>query len=143
MGIRRWTNKLRRFRGLSRADKWLFLRAIYWLAVARIWLARMPFADLAERLGADAGNEEASPELLRSVGYAVSAAGGTVPWRSDCFAQAIAAYKLLRKLGYTSTIHLGVNKVNKGRLLAHAWLTCGDAFITGSSAVVPSARFPR
>ena len=133
MGIGRWVNKLRRFWHLSLADKWLFLRAVYWLGLARVWLARVPFRDLAERLSADAGTENADPELLRRVGYAVSAAGTNVPWRSDCFPQAIAAHRLLKKYGYASTIHLGVDKVGDDELLAHAWLSCGEIIVTGGS----------
>lgn len=134
MGIlARWTSKLRRLWGLSPADKWLVLHAVYWLAVARLWLIRTPFPDLAERLRAEVGAEEADSELLRRVGYAVTAAGSNVPWRSDCFVQAIAANRMLRKLGYRSMIHLGVNKNKEGGLLAHAWLTCSGTIITGGA----------
>ena len=131
MGIGQWTGKLRRFRALSLPDKWLFLRAVYWLAVARIWLARVSFPQLAARLSAGEGVENTDPELLRRVTYAVTAAGGNVPWRSDCFPQAIAANKLLQGYGYQSTIHLGVDKAGKTQLLAHAWLTCGETVVTG------------
>ena len=133
MGIGLWIRKLRRFWVLRLADKWLFLRAVFWLAVARIWLAKVPVSKLAERLSADVGTEEADPELLRRVGYAVGAAGANVPWRADCFPQSIAARKLLQKYGYRSTIHLGVEKTEKYELLAHAWLTCGDTIVTGAA----------
>jgi hypothetical protein len=131
MGIGRWTGKAGRFWDLSLADKWLFLRAVAWLAVARIWLARMPFSDLAGRLSAKVGREEPDPELLRRVAYAVAAAAGNVPWRSDCFPKAIAANKLLQRSGYASTIHLGVDKEEEDQLIAHAWLTCGEIVVTG------------
>ena len=133
MGIGQWTNKLQRFWHLRLTDKWLFLCAFYWLGVARIWLIKVPFPELAERLSADPGTRKADPEVLRRVGIAVSAAGGNVPWRSDCFPQAIAAHKLLRKYGYASTIHLGVDKAGAGDLLAHAWLSCGETIVTGGS----------
>jgi hypothetical protein len=133
MGIGRWTNKLWRFWHLSLADKLLFLSAVYWLGIARVWLAKTPFPELAERLSADVGTEEVDPEILQRVGYAVSAAGGNVPWRSDCFPQAIAAHKLLRKYGYASTIHLGIDKAGDDELLAHAWLSCGEIIVTGGS----------
>ena len=131
MGIGQWTSKVRRFWELSPADKWLFLRAVYWLAVARIWLARVSFPDLAARLSTNEGTEAADPELLQRVAHAIAAAGGNVPWRSDCFPQAIAANKLLQGYGYQSTIHLGVDKAGKTQLLAHAWLTCGETVVTG------------
>ena len=131
MGIARWTNKLRRFWNLSLADKWLFLRAVFWLGAARIWLAMVPFKRLAARLSTDEGATDPDPELLERVGFAVSAAGANVPWRSDCFPQSIAAYKMLQRSGYASKIRLGVEKADEDELLAHAWLTCGETVVTG------------
>ena len=143
MGIGRWTKKLQRFWHLSLADKWLFLRAVYWLGVARIWLIRVPFPELAERLSAGTVTAAADPELIQRVGYAVSAAAGNVPWRSDCFPQAIAAHKLLGKYGYASTIHLGVDKAGDDELLAHAWLSCGETIVTGGPEAYRYAEIHR
>jgi hypothetical protein len=133
MGITHWPQKLSRFGKLSLADKWLFLRAVLWLAVARIWLAFVPFPELARRLSSKSGTAVADPEFVGRVGVAVSAAGASVPWRSDCFPQSIAAYKLLQRKGCASTIHLGVDKAGKDQLLAHAWLTCGKTIVTGGA----------
>lgn len=133
MGIGKWPRKLRRFGKLSLADKWLFVRAAFWLAVARVWLAFVPFPKLARRLSSKPAFADADPDLLRRIGFAVSAAGANVPWRSDCFPQSIAAYKLLQRHGYSSTIHLGVDKEGEEDLLAHAWLSCGDTVVTGAA----------
>ena len=46
------------------------------------------------------------------LGQCDATAANNVPWRSDCFPQAIAANRLLRKYGLTSTIHLGVDKAD-------------------------------
>ena len=51
--------------------------------------------------------------------------------RSDCFPQTIAGRALLRREGYASTIHLGVERVGDDALSGHAWLTCGDEVVTG------------
>jgi hypothetical protein len=133
MGITQWPHKLRRFGKLSFADKWLFMRAVFWLAVARVWIAFVPFPRLAQRLSSRPASADADPELLRRIGFAVSAAGANVPWRSDCFPQSIAAYKLLQRHGCASTIHLGVDKAGKDDLLAHAWLSCGETVVTGGA----------
>jgi hypothetical protein len=127
--------KIRRFSDLSGRDKRLFLRAVGWLGVARVMLLLMPFQRLAERLSAPAGAAVAAPdaETLRRIGFAVSAAANNVPWRSDCFPQAIAASKLIKSDGYLSTIHLGVAKAGKGELAGHAWLTCGGTVVTGGA----------
>jgi hypothetical protein len=127
----RWQRKLRRFGAMSRADKWLFLRAVGWLAVARIWLAFVPFRKLAERLRESNLSSDADPAALSRVSFAVSAASANVPWRSDCFPKAIAASKLLQSLGHGSSIHLGVERAGETELLGHAWLTCGSIVVTG------------
>ena len=133
MGIARWARKGRRFWDLGLADQWLFICSVYWLAVARIWLARASFPALARRLNVKDRSNDADPELLRRIGSAVGAAAGNVPWRSDCFPQAIAANKLLQRYGIASTIHLGVEKADESKLLAHAWLTCGEVVVTGGA----------
>ena len=143
MGNGQRTSKLQRFWHLSLADKWLFVRAVYWLGVARLWLSKTSFPELAARLSADAGTEEADPNVLRRISYAVSAAGGNVPWRSDCFPQAIAAHQLHKKYGCASTIHLGVDRARDDELLALAWLSCGEIIVTGGSEVNRYAEIHR
>ena len=133
MAIARLQHKLRRFGELSLADKWLLLRAVFWLAVARVWLLVTPFRHVARRLSDKSEHKVADPVLLQRIGYAVSAAGANVPWRSDCFPQAIAARALLRSFGYSSIIHLGVEKPDTDALAGHAWLTCEDTVVTGGA----------
>ena len=133
MGISRWTDKLKRFGALNGADKCLLLRTAGWLAAARIQLLITPFKRLAARLSVAQGSNqhEADPKVLSSVAWAVAAAANNVPWRSDCFPQTLAARKLLSGYGYSSTIHIGVERVGEGDLEGHAWLTCGEAVVTG------------
>jgi len=129
--------KLRRFLELDRADQWLLLRAVGWLAVARVRLATTPFARLAGALGSDCGVDGGHSDsvLPERIGFAVRAAANNVPWRSDCFPQAIAAREMLRRYGYESIIHLGVDKIDEANIAGHAWLTCGDTVVTGGETM--------
>jgi hypothetical protein len=131
----RQENKLVRFKQLDNADKWLLLRATGWLAVARMRLILTPFARLARDLPGESGAPDADPdsELLRRVGFAVAAAATHVPWRSDCFPQAIAAGTLLKRHGLASTIHIGVERGGDDALTSHAWLTCGETVVVGGA----------
>jgi hypothetical protein len=126
-------NKLIRFVRLNGADQWLLMRAAAWLGVARLRLALTSFQQLSERLSNDAPESRADPdpEFLRRVGFAVGAAANNVPWRADCFPQAIAARMLLKHRGHASKIHLGVEKSGEGSIAGHAWVTCGDVVVTG------------
>ncbi len=120
---------------LDGADKWLLLRATAWLAIARIMLTVMPFRHLSARLSAKSYSPQIEPDqdLLQRISCAVSAAANNVPWRSDCFPQTIAARMLLKRFGYASTIHLGVERIGEDGLEAHAWLTCGETVVTGGA----------
>ena len=131
----RRTNKWRRFIQLDGADKWLLLRATVWLAIARIMLVVMPIGRLAARLSTENNPTqiESDRDLLKRITYAVAAAANNVPWRSDCFPQAIAARMLLKRFGYASTIHFGVDRVGEDGLDGHAWLTCGETVVTGAA----------
>ena len=133
MRISRLKDKLQRFGALDGADKWLLLRAAGWLAVARLMLVAMPFRHLAAKLsGAHSATQpDPDPAVLSSVGRAVAVAANHVPWRADCFPQTIAARFLLTRLGYASTIHFGVERVDQDDIAGHAWLTCGEIVVLG------------
>ena len=120
---------------LDGADKRLLLRAVGWLLIARIMLVAMSFERLSARLSTTGQSTQIEPDpvLLQRIGFAVSAAANNVPWRSDCFPQTIAARMLLKRFGYASTIHFGVERVGGDELGGHAWLTCGETVVTGGS----------
>jgi hypothetical protein len=125
--------RISRFSALDGADKVLLLRSVGWLAVARVMMLAMSFGRLAARMSAseDPVPQDADPEVLSRVSWAVAAAANNVPWRSDCFPQTIAARKLLKGYGYGSTIHIGVERIGDDELAGHAWLTSGDVLVTG------------
>lgn len=129
--------KIRRFLELDRADRRLLIHAVGWLAVARVRLAITPFARLAEALANNPyeAQGESDPLLPERIGFAVRAAANDVPWRSDCFPQAIAGREMLGRYGHESTIHLGVNKDDEANIAGHAWLTCGDTVVTGGEVM--------
>ena len=130
---------------LDGADRWLLLRATSWLLIARIMLVAMSFERLSARLSATGSSTQIEPDsdLLERVGFAVSAAANNVPWRSDCFPQTIAARMLLKRYGYASTIHFGVERVGEDTLNGHAWLTCGETVVTGAAEVDRYAEIHR
>ena len=40
---------------------------------------------------------------------------------------------LLKRYGYASIIHLGVELVGEDALSGHAWLICGETVVTGAA----------
>lgn len=129
--------RLRRFFELARAEQWLLLQTVGWLAIARTMLVFIPFSRLSERLSSpiDSASARLDPAAIARIGWAVRVAANRVPWRADCFPQAIAARILLDRLGQASTIHIGVAREANGALSGHAWLTCGDQVVTGGDGL--------
>ena len=135
MASANWKDNLEKFGELSGAEQRLFVRAAFWLLVARVRLAVVPFRKLTERLSGEQQVEAQmpDPDLLQRIGRAVATAANHVPWRSDCFPQTIAGRSLLKRYGIASTIHFGVERIGEKDLAGHAWLSCGETVVTGNT----------
>jgi hypothetical protein len=132
---------LRQFVRLDRARKRLFLEAWRQLAAVRVSLAVTPFRKLIAELDRHPGSFEPLPvggEALadaRCIGWAVAAAARYTPWRSTCLLQVLAAQRMLARRLLPGAFYIGAASGEAGvvGLAAHAWLKCGDTFITGES----------
>ena len=140
---------LRQFLRLDRQRQRLFLEAWGALGSARLALRATPFKQLVAELTLHRGPVEApavgpeASEQARRIGWAVRAAAVYTPWRSSCLVQVLAAQRMLQQRLLPGAIYIGASleqgpgedaspETNYG-LDAHAWLKCGDAFITGES----------
>lgn len=54
------------------------------------------------------------------------------PWESKCLVRALTAQRILSWKKISSTLYLGVGKDGE-KMIAHAWLRCGEYFVTGGS----------
>ncbi len=114
---------------------WLDLgRAALELARARWRLRRHSVRDLIAL-----GQRQATPPrpvppgrngLLDRVALAVPRAAARVPWRADCWVQALAAQSWLAREGVPAEIWIGVRQ-DRGAFEAHAWLRSGERAVTG------------
>ena len=123
-------SRIRRAARLSGRD-WLdLLRGIICLGRARLIHRAMMPADLM-RLTQEAGRGEGQDSALAErVARAIPRAASLVPWRSDCFVQALAGQAWLAAHGVGSRLFIGVRKDARG-FTAHAWLRHGDVTVTG------------
>lgn len=69
--------------------------------------------------------------LVNRVAFAVPCMGARLPWRSDCFVQALAAQCWLRRKGIAAALYIGVRKEAHSQFEAHAWLKVGEVVVTG------------
>jgi hypothetical protein len=133
--------KIRTFLALDWQHKKLFIQAFFLLGFVRFSLSNKPFKELVAELELhreavlQPALEPSGQEIARSVGWAVRAAARFTPWNSACLVQVLAAQRILQKRGIAGVFYLGAD--NSGvedeapTFLAHAWLKCGDEFITG------------
>lgn len=133
-----WTNSLRKLLGCSSSDRWLLLQAAAWLAALRAAILVLPFRRITLLMGLAPGENLAVADRMQAegavrIGWAVRTVAPRTPWQSTCLAQALAGALLLRRRGLPGTLYLGVAKKDGAAdaLIAHAWLRCGDAILTG------------
>ena len=132
--------KIKKFLSLPWSSKGLWLEAVFWLAVARYRIARMPFREWAGKLGehmADVPTIELKPqqrEQVKLISWAVQSAAMHVPWQAVCLPQAMAAKIMLRRRSIPSVLYLGMRKGDTNPYHAHAWVQAGGEAITGGQS---------
>lgn len=117
-------------------EAFIFQEAILFLGLARLMTAAMKFSWFSRMLGKQVSCEPKVPgkaqlERAQEVAFAVAQMSRRVPWKARCLVRAIAAQLMLGRRRINSTLYLGVSRSNDKPLKAHAWVKCGDAFLTG------------
>ncbi|MBL4812764.1 MAG: lasso peptide biosynthesis B2 protein [Rhodobacteraceae bacterium] len=109
------------------------VRAGFLLARARLELWRKDPVELLQRQMTLAGQEAAGgvDHMIERVAYAIPRMAARVPWRADCFVQAMAAQRWLAAHKIGSEIGIGVRKDQPAGFEAHAWLHCRGKVVTG------------
>ena len=148
---------VRKFLALDAAGRRLFLQACRQLGTVRWALRRTPFKQLTTGLTvhrsaiAAAAVSPAEQATAERVGWAVRAASRYTPWSSSCLVQVLAAQRMLQERAIPGAIYIGAAPGNGDSgtvgLEAHAWLKCGERFITGEAGhqrytVVSTFRWP-
>ena len=133
---------------------WLaLLRATLELALARYRLGtRQPLQLLQRARQFNQPMRSAAPQasvITQRVAFVIPRVAARLPWRADCFIQAMAAQHWLQRKGIASALTIGTRKDQHGTFQAHAWLTCNEQVITGGDIsgyvplVTPHSELPR
>ena len=132
--------KLRGFKQKSRFLQAWFVPVWLMLGASKVLVSKLPFQNLAPRLGRQAGVAPWLPLLndeqerrARQISQVVRLTAGYTPWDSNCFPQAIAARLLLGFYGIPYIFFFGLarNPDKSGGMDAHAWVAAGRVPITG------------
>ncbi len=129
--------KVATFFGLPIYQKLVCAEAFLLLGIARACVLYLPFRYIAPYLGTIGKETDAVCTLensakVRQIAWAIEKIGYYTPWRSNCLAKAITGKIMLKQHRISSTLYLGVKKVDNS-LEAHAWLRVGKNIITGNN----------
>lgn len=109
-----------------------FLSAIYRIEILTIKPKRL------KKFWGEEGKESSSKEKKDNYRYAVKIAYVVdrictkTTWESKCLVRALTAQHLLYKKGIHTTLYLGCG-LDKEKMVAHAWLRCGEMYVTGGN----------
>lgn len=142
MALASWGRRLwSAWRRRTWAERWLVLETVIWLGVARTLVLLVPFRWLIRLAGLQLHVTTAPPlaappeAVVGRIRRTVAAVSRYTPWDSNCLAQALAAHQILRRHHVSAQLYVGVAKHEAQSLEAHAWLRCGDLFVTGEGTV--------
>jgi hypothetical protein len=131
--------RVRKFLRAGGKEQSRLLEAAFWLGLFQFALPIVPFKFMARGLGMHKVETDEVPlsaaasRDARAVAHAVQTMACNLPWHSRCLVQAAAAKRMLDRRCIPSTLYVGVARDEKQKLIAHAWLRCGDVIITGKA----------
>lgn len=118
-------------------EKWMTITVYLYVAYYRLCLLFVPMPRIEKMIGvrgeeSDAEETLENIKLAKLVGFHVNRVTGHLPLKRKCFVRALSARKILMKRGVNTTLYLGVGKED-GNMVAHAWLRCGQLYVTGGN----------
>ncbi|MBN1187692.1 MAG: lasso peptide biosynthesis B2 protein [Bacteroidales bacterium] len=133
-------NKVKKYSSLNSLERRTYFKALFLFIWVRLILVILPFKKYATKLGEK--DQETTDTLMPEwesyvvlVKDSIRRASRYNIVKPKCLAEAITAKKLLNKKQIPSTLYLGVAKDEKQKMIAHAWLRCGNIIVTGKQGM--------
>ena len=140
----------KKYYSIDKTERKILNRTFFWLIYAFILVRFIPLKWFSHLLGelnpARLSADKADPEGWKEVAVEINSKKKELiqvqkknirrwkrilPWQVKCFEEAITAKIRLEKYNIRSSLFLGVAKETDEKLKAHAWLKCGNVFISG------------
>lgn len=127
---------IKKFSKINFKDKLLIIRITTLSLFYRILILIVPFKKLSKRLGETKVISHYIPKrwevlYIRRMYYYIYKVCSKTPWESKCLVQALIGRKLMHRKNIETTLFLGVCKDKNNNMIAHAWLKCGNNYVTG------------
>lgn len=112
------------------------MEAFFLMGIARLAIVFFPFRKIASFMGKQMSESPAQVEegiysKAVQVRWSIQKMSTRTPWESKCLVQALTAQVMLKRRIVPTTLYLGIAKDGTNKLLAHAWLRCGELTVTG------------
>lgn len=128
-------NKLLQFHLMPFHVKLMYPEALLLSAYYRFRILHTSFAGLAAHLGTqghETDHEHTACALPREIAAVIDCVCRRTPWESKCLVRALSAMAMLKRRSFACTLYMGV-RMNGRKMEAHAWLRCGDLYVTGGT----------
>lgn len=128
--------KFKSFFSIGKNERFSFVQAFIFSGFYRAFILFIPFNKLKKQIGKHKFESPKEVDLesitkAKEVRWAVTQAAKHTPWESKCLVQALTASNMMKIKGISTTLYLGVKKNENNEMIAHAWVRCGDFYITG------------
>ena len=130
-------NKLLRFHLMPFHVKIMYPEALVFSAYYRFRILHTPFSSIVAKRGTngqETGHERIASAIPHEIANVIDGVCKRTPWESKCLVRALTALNMLKRRGFPCTLYMGVQMSN-GKMEAHAWLRCGDLYVTGGTGV--------
>ena len=122
---------------MNNCDKLDIIKAFIYMGYFRAFILFIPFNKLRKRMGkikVESPDEVEQTDYIKAKRMAsiINIVAPKTPWESKCLVQALTAQRMLKSKGISTTIYLGVRKEGN-EMKAHAWLRCGEYYVTGGA----------
>lgn len=117
-------------------EKFMTIQAVIVSAYYFHCIKKSPMKKLETKFG-ERGKESADTESVENLKIAmhvsdrVARTTNKAPWEMKCLCRAWTAQYLLKSRNIHTTMYLGVGLDENKKMIAHAWLRCGQLYVTG------------
>lgn len=127
--------KLLNFLRRSRGEQLLLIQATVLLGAVVLGLTLLPYKTVLAKVNSitprknPRGQGNYTPQ--NRINWSVAKAGRYIP-KAKCLAMAMAVKVLYAREGYPAQLLIGVNKIGKNQIKAHAWLESRGEIVFGN-----------
>ena len=118
-------------------EKAVTIKAYIYSFYYRLLVKKFPMKVLESKLGRKNTESSFQEDIIslrtaKLYAFHVNRITHRMPWEEKCLVRALTLRKLLKEKNISTTIYFGLYKEDE-KLKAHAWLRCGELYLSGGN----------